>query len=228
MGNIFAVSNEKSLMLYHQGHTILLLATVGEMPCRPTALAKDFACSLSETVYNQTLYYTYLNVKNDILVKSILDNSVLFTLPSTEAIHYNSPHIVAFGHRLLLFYVIKNPLNEDFMVKSMVLFDENTISDSNYLSGLSCSFPKLPEIKTFSMSKKLLILFSASSEYRTFLLTEQLQILTLEDNRDKNALLAKQTATIESIKIQYNDLMQTASQYREEARKWYQIARGHP
>lgn len=234
MGNIFAAGSEKSLMIYSQGNHIFLLVASGETPCRPTLLARDFASDLSETVYNQTLYYTYLNIQQDIMVKSILDNTVLFTLTSTEAIHYSAPHMVTFANQLLLFYVIKNPLNGDFMIKGMIPFEHDHIPDTTYLSGLSCSFPQLPTVKTFLMDNKLLILFCTAAEYRIFLLTEHLQVLELEDGSDKMALLAakdsllaSQTATIESIKTQYNELMQTASQYREEARKWYTIARGH-
>lgn len=234
MGNIFAISSEKSLMLYSQGNHIFLLAATLDMPCRPALLARDFASDLSETIYNKTLYYTYLNTQNDVLIKSILDNTVLFTLTSTEAIHYNTPHIVTFANQLLLFYAIKNPLNGDFMVKGMVLFEDSNVTDTTYLSGLSCSFAELPAIKTFLMHNRLIVLFSTAAEYRIFLLTEHLKVLKLEDSRDKiallaakDSLLASQTATIESIKSQYNELMQTASQYREEARKWYTIARGH-
>lgn len=246
MGNIFAAGTEKSLVIYAQNNAIYLLMATGDVPCQPTVLADDFQSGLSETIYHKTLYYTYLNTQNEIVIKSILDVGSLFTLSATDTIQYAMPHLVLFQEKLILFYMIKNPLDNHYAVKMLLPFE--TDADRQQISLPGYTFSTLPTIKSFSTENNLFLqlytpeqcqLISLSDEYKTTVYEDAssykkdlekfrntAEVLEFQV-KQKDTLLQRQAATITSIKNQYNDLMDTAVKYREEAHKWYGIAKGH-
>ncbi len=245
MGNIFSAGAEKSLVIYAQNNTIYLLMATEESPCQPTVLMNDFQSGLSETIYRKTLYYAYLNTQNEVAVKSILDVGTLFTLPATDAFLYVTPHLVLFQEKLILFYMIKNPLDNRYALRMLLPFE--TDLDSHSISLPDISFSTLPTIKSFPTENTLFLqlytteqhhFLSLSGNYKTTIYedatTYKQNIQLLSDKvamlepqiRQKDIILQSQEATISSIKNQYNELMDTAVKYREEARKWYAIAKG--
>ncbi len=246
MGNIFAAGAEKSLVIYAQNNTIYLLMTTGEAPCQPGILTDDFQSGLSEAIYRKTLYYAYLNTQNELVIKSILDVGNLFILPTTDAFLYKTPHLVLFQEKLILLYMIQNPLDNRYALKMLLPFE--TESDSHPIPLPDISFSTLPAIKSFPTENNLFLqlytedqcyFLSLSGDYKVTIYEDvspykqNLQLLSnkvaiLEPQiEQKNIVVQSQEATISSIKNQYNELMDTAIKYREEARKWYAIAKGH-
>ena len=82
MGNVYALDSEKNLILYSTGNHICLRTSIGENLTRPVLLCSDFADSLSDIVYNNTVYYTYRNTSQDIIIRSITDLHDLYKISS--------------------------------------------------------------------------------------------------------------------------------------------------
>lgn len=138
MGNVFSTAGNETLIIYPQNNAISLLVTSGIRPCQPTVLEEDFRSNFSAFAYNQTIYYTYINTRGEIVVKNIRDNTTYLT----------------------------------------VMAEDDT------------------------------------SPYKEALAEAEKKIASLEQ-------------TIESAKEQYATLMETATKYREEAQKWFLIAKKH-
>lgn len=136
MANIFSTNNNETLLIYTQNNVIYLLITKGTNTCQATVLEEDFRSNLSSFIYNHALYYTYINDRGEIVVKSTRDHDTLLALPTVED----------------------------------------------------------------------------ATPYKEALAEAEAKIASLEK-------------TIESAKEQYATLMDTATKYREEAQKWYLIAK---
>lgn len=157
MGNIFSTAGNETLIIYPQNNAIYLLVTKGTNPCQATVLEEDYKSNFSGFVYNQTIYYIYINLRNEIIVKNIRDQVTSLALATEDD---NVPYKEA-----------------------------------------------LAEAKEEVTSLKELI--------------ATLQ----EDNATLQKSVTSMEQTIESAKEQYATLMDTATKYREEAQKWFLIAK---
>lgn len=136
MGNIFSTGNNETLIIYPQNNVIYLLVTKGTNPCQATVLEEDYKSNFSGFIYNQTIYYIYINIRNEIVVKNIREKATFLTLATEDD----------------------------------------------------------------------------SAPYKEALAEAEAKIASLEQK-------------IESAKEQYASLMDTATKYREEAQKWFLIAK---
>ena len=84
MANIFSTNNNETLVIYPQNNRIYLLVTSENNPCTPVLLAEDYKSNLSAFIYNQVLYYTYVNAHGEIVTKSTLDNQTVYALATPE------------------------------------------------------------------------------------------------------------------------------------------------
>ena len=159
MENIFATVNNETLIIYPHNNVIYLLITNGTNPCQATILEEDFKSNFSSFLYNQTLYYTYINNRSEIVVKNIRDKATSFTLATKDD---SMPY--------------KEELAEAEKNLAALMNENNTLKETN------------------------------ASLKKTIASMEQ---------------------TIESAKEQYATLMNTATKYREEAQKWFLIAKKH-
>lgn len=157
MGNIFSTAGNETLIIYPQNNAIYLLVTSGIRPCQPTVLEEDFRSNFSAFAYNQTIYYTYINTRGEIVVKNIRDNATHLT----------------------------------------VMTEDDT---APYKEAL------------------------AEAEKEVASLKEKVVHLS-EENSSLQKVTASLEQTIESAKEQYATLMETATKYREEAQKWFLIAK---
>ncbi|MCM1039376.1 MAG: hypothetical protein NC434_08635 [Ruminococcus sp.] len=273
MGNVYAVDAGQNLILYSTGNYICLRTSVGENLTRPIVLCNDYASDLSDIVYHNTIYYVYQNVNRDIILRSVIERDDLYKISSRSTPDCFYPQIAAIQQTLILFYFVKNPVDNSYCLKSLLplapeqkLILPGTLFSSNAASSDSgeAVFASLPELHLLSAGTTLLVHLSHDTQEFIFTINESLQcdkltpepsvppeefarykeeslqnreILSLTQTElDKSKELLAKTQTqvsrlqsdlssreqlIESIRRQYEELMDTAMKYREEAAKWY-------
>ena len=235
MSNVFTTDSENSLIIYHYRQYIYLRSATGETLNRSILLSNDFHRSLTEAIYQNTLYYAYQNEQEDILIKSILDSKPLYQLLASEVGECIAPQIIAWRGKLLLIYILKNPLNDSYLCKGILPF-ENTSSNENFVPIEVGLFHSLPVVKAVPTKDKLFFIVDSGDSHHVSLVGEDFTLLPCEDHsRYESALQAQEEkmhnlqasllqkeALIAHIKKQYEDLMETAKKYREEALKWYE------
>lgn len=250
MEHIYSTEHNRKLLLYHLNSQIHLrtmnLNTIG----RPSVLCNDFSRNLTSTIYNGTIYYAYVNTAHSILVKSITEPNTLFKLENTESLEYFQPQILVFNKQLLLFYTIQNPVDNSYSVKCVFPFQNDisfTIPDSFPLLPKLIVIPADDYVFINIYNDFYHKILQMDAQYQCNTLgsrqdfqeersedfkqkIEQLE-LQIEDQssiiekqesllEEKENALRNQNSMIESAKKQYNELMDVASQYREEAIKW--------
>ncbi len=266
MGNVYSIDAERNLILYHSGKNIYLRSSTGEALTRAVSLAGDYAESLSDTIYQGTIFYAYQNTEQDIIIKNITDTNPYYKISSQDTPDCLQPQLTVFQNMLMLFYFVKNPVNEHYLLKCV--FPDNT--DKRLL--FSEEFEDTPVINLVPTSKNLYLhLHSLESNY-TLQLDESLSycrlmpqntLTTKEASQYENRIqqltdehikelqqqqlhfekqlssmnsqlkkelseeteqfrseIAKRNAIIDSAKRQYDELMNTAIKYRDEAIKW--------
>lgn len=303
MGTVYPLDAGRNLIIYESGSTLYIRTTIGEGLTRPVTLCTDFAGGLSDTVHNKTVYYCYINSGHDIVVRSITDLQELYKIESRDTSDCLNPRLVSFQDTLLLFYVIKNPINDAYCLKALFPFDPRQhimlpekcfdncpdiqiIYSENYMlvyaddnisrlalyfdadirytvlesadagerriaelkQSLSSCEEKIAELKQAIADREKetgeLKQALADREKETGKLKQALADCEKETGELKQALadreketgelkqllagceaqLAGRDSIIENVKVQYEELMNTALKYKEEAARWYEIA----
>ena len=122
MSGIYPIDSEKNLILYPSQNTLYLRTILGENFTRPVTLCTDYGKSLSDTIHNSTIYYSYQNTAGDIIVRSITDLQELYRISSAKSPDCKNPLLLNFQETLLLFYVIQNPIGNNFYLKALYPF----------------------------------------------------------------------------------------------------------
>ncbi len=242
--SIYPIENRKSLFLYSNEDQICLRTSTGENLSRPVILCNDYAQGLSDTIYNGTIHYAYQNTQQDIVIRSITDLNTLYKLSSQDTPDCFHPQITVLNQQLLLFYIVKNPLNESFCIKCICPF----YPDAQI--SIPHQFSILPTPHLIPFSKGLILVIESDEDvemlfiqntfsitplhyndidYKTMLETLQSEHSQKQRELEKSfsmqltqlsAQINKRDKLIESAKVQYNELMETAIKYRDEAIKW--------
>lgn len=236
MANIFELENNKSFLLYTNQSQILLRQKYGEMIGRSTLLAKDFSKDLSSFYYNGTLYFSYINTHNHITIRNTNETLPIFETDSIETQSCNHPQIVLFRNQLLLFYSSQKKQENIHQVKCVLPFQNRksiliadhfpTIPDIQlivneeilYISLYSMFFHKIICLDSSLQLTELGIRSELESKEKQHY-QERIKELQASVSNQKNQLQKLQNM-LDSATHQYNDLMQVANQYREEAIKW--------
>ncbi len=255
MGNVYAVDGEKNLILYSTGNYICLRTSVGENLTRPIILCNDYASNLCDLVYNDTIYYVYQNTNQDIILRSVMEQDNLYKISSRNTPDCFHPQIAVIQKKLLLFYFVKNPVNNSYCLKSLLPLEPEqkfllpgTLFSSTETPSASgeAVFRSLPALHILSAGGSLLVCLSHDMEEFIFTINESLKCDKLSKTREmdsatqtelnKNKELLTETQKqlsklqselsgrdqlIQSIRKQYEELMDTAMKYREEAVKWH-------
>lgn len=212
---------------------LYIRTTIGEGLTRPVTLCTDFAGSLSDTVHNGTVYYCYVNSGKDIVVRSITDLQELYKIDSRDMSDCMNPRLVSFQNTLLLFYVIKNPINDAYCLKVLFPFDVQR----HIMLPEKC-FDNCPDVNIVYSENNMLV-YAEDEASRLILYFDTHFNYSVLESRDESTeqisklkqsladceeQLAERDSIIENIKAQYGELMDTAMKYREEAAKWHEIA----
>lgn len=231
MSSIYSIDTQKNLILYSCGQYIYLRISTGESIDRPIILSSDFNSHLFDTIYNNTVHYSYVNTGNDIIIKSILDTNILYKLSINDSPDCTNAGLTVFNEELIMVYLVKNPLDDTFVLKCIAPFNpEHSIT-------LPDTFTKIPTIKLFANNDNLYIIVVSdctniwgidinltlhrySKPLDPTSIEEKISSRYTDELKRKNAIILQQNDIIESIKLQYNELMDTATKYRDEAIKW--------
>jgi len=250
MANIYSLDTARNLILYPSGHQIFLGTSNGKTFTRAVSLCNDYSEKLSDVVYNGTLYFSYQNSNHDIILRNITDTEPIFQISQQDIPDCFLGKLVVFQENLLLFYFVKNPLDDTYLLKGV--FPEQ----KNITLKISAVFPEEPVIHPIFQNHRLLLCITTSEridfwqidENRIstplFLITnahtQKIDTLTKNQQQQEERImqyqkeisqlsaqasrlrqdLIQRDAMIESAKRQYNELMDTAIKYREEAIKW--------
>ncbi|MBE5930494.1 MAG: hypothetical protein E7268_05460 [Lachnospiraceae bacterium] len=238
----------------------------------PFLLCSGYKNGFSGCVYNGSLYYTYINKENSLLLRRLHESTTLFRLDGTDTVTYQAPQPVAFQGSLLLFYSEKSkdayrlklhlpfsdrePKLPDIFGQAysappllslqatghylyLFLTTDNTVSAYRYSSAgfetLSSEEELLSrllipwEAEKTQLEQALLRAVHLSEQQQNLLTAKEQNLQTVEatlkeceQSREQALQKLKQTTLLlERAKKQYNELMQVAEQYRQEAAKWY-------
>ena len=220
MANVYTAGSDRRLIIYSISRYIFLRTAYIDGIERPIMLVSDFLDGLSDVVLGDTIYYAYQNQNGDILVKNVMNNEALFRVKSSENPDMHCPQLVVNKDRLMLFYMVTNPLTDRLSLRAVYPLEEG---DSLNIP-VDCENVDMYEV--FGMQGKAFLYVDSFYEITSdgkFIKCQDTdnQLNTyMQENRQAIQTISQLEATIESVKAQYNELMETAIAYRDEAIKW--------
>ncbi len=238
MSNVYSVGNNRQLIIYNAGSNIFLrVAHFGGLD-RPIVLAADYLCGLTECIYNSSLYYSYINQNGSLILKNIMDTTNILTIDCNYVQEYSNPKLAICNNTLLLFYLKQNPVSDKPSLHCITPDDNNALpiplpdikkpvnsysvlTYNNFI--LLCVNEHIYRIEQIGHFKQLAICTADNNNNSNNNYIEREKSLTEDFNKKIAACQAKineQSAVIDSITTQYNELMDIARQYRDEAIKW--------
>ena len=250
MSNVYSVGNNRQLIIYNAGSNIFLrVAHFGGLD-RPIVLATDYLCGLTECIYNSSLYYSYINQNGSLILKNIMDTANILAIDCNYVQEYSNPKLAICNNTLLLFYLKQNPVSDKPSLHCITPDDNNALpiplpdikkpvnsysvlAYNNFI--LLCVNEHIYKIEQIGHFKQLAICTAdtnstdnnnadnINSNNNNDNYIEREKSLTEDFNKKIAACQAKineQSAVIDSITAQYNELMDIARQYRDEAIKW--------
>lgn len=221
MPKLYPTLNQKGLLLYDYNQQIILRHKSEHNFGQPIILCEDYDYGLHETVFNSTLYFTYINVNGDLITRSLLEHTFPSVLSKVSTKNYYAPNLVAFSGKLLLFYVCESRGNQELCCQIPY---ENQMIISIPIEPIRGSISY--RINSFESA---IFIGVESSDNTIFLVIDKhlsCHILTESEKNQHTEIEQKEKeishlqAQIESAKSQYNELMNVAEEYRKEAIKW--------
>lgn len=218
MSSIYSLDTRKNLFLYTTDSLICLRNAVGETVERAITLCNDYASHMTDVIYNNTLYFAYQNKQQDIILRSITDLNDLYKLSSQDTPDCSNPHLTVFNNTLILFYLVKNPLDDSYVIKSICPFAENC------KVLLSYSFAAKPQLHFLPLQSGLLLAIKYA---------EQEELICIHNNGSAEALscseskLSEQAARLEAVhtaKLQTMEQEYTSRLAKTEAKLTSQLS----
>lgn len=194
---------------------------------RHVILTDDYQSGLNAVLFQNTIFYSYLDAEGMLLVRSTDQKLPLFKKAAVKTQVF-APKLVCLYEELLLLY----------------------LQDSDSDSSLALSFPlkedtekKLLELQpapdriafchepqdALSPSEPVFLMVRADtpSDYHMYSLTKDFALqerVSVKEAQYEQLLEENETLKnqLDQAGTQYRELMEVAYQYREEARKWYQ------
>lgn len=288
MEQLYTLTPNKKILLTASSSGLYAHHYQNDRFLRSSLLCSNYEQGLSGVLYNDALYYTYINKEHSLLLRCIGESSLQFRLAGTETISYHSPRLAVFGGFLLLLYLERT--DGTYQLRMRTPFAG--LPPIAFPSVLPASFPGFPDLGVLSSEKYLYLLLSAGDSSFLFRYTtsfvpeilcseeelfsrlrpirdaekaefmtqlhqaeqqaaEQQALLTEKDSelsdtksrlqqseehlhhvqrrltecdaarREALQNLTHTSGLLERAKVQYEELMQIALQYKEEAAKWY-------
>lgn len=242
METIYTGNSGQKLFLYSSENFIYLRTSTGMDISRPILLCSDYTGGLSSVIFHDSIHFLYQNLHGDLIIRNILDSNILYRMSADKSPDYAAPLLLTFKDKLLLLYFVKNPLDETYLLKIIFPFEMTKPEFS------SPPFPALPQLQCLNLNDTLIISCRLPEECCIYQLNQDfnctdVQFLTSESlkslqNDYKNQYLQEYSnyresldilkktieekdILIDKISLQYDELMNTALRYKEEAAKWY-------
>ena len=235
MGNYHETSPNVGYFLYTNGNQIFLRIRNQDMIGRAILLATDYRKSFSSVLYNDSIYFCYLNDKEQFILRSTKEMSVLYHLeqnPDSEFMYLDIHH---FQNKILIFYCEKT--TDIYKIHCICPLGDEFLLELPYQSKL------LPQLHVTTTRNNLYLTLTTDFEEINYCVNNhfELQPFTVEQSRNlkedieelkqsisylqnqnqtQTIMIEKQQQMIESAKVQYSELMHVATVYKEEAIKW--------
>lgn len=215
MGNIYSLSVNKNVIIYTYDNFIIMRTIQANSVTNGILLSNDYSSGFSSTIHNSTIYYLYLNKQGSLIIKSIIDARNLYSKASDQELTMLEPSLISFKNYLLLFFVIENPIDNLFYLKISLPLEEN--------KHIVCNekFVVCPKIKLVHTPSLLFIIVQTPEEVYIYCLDSTLTLTQYKSSEAVKLMLEEKELLITQISTQYNELMNVATQYKEEAKKWY-------
>ena len=231
MSYLYETAGGQGFFIYKNQNEIILRKKEGHQFYLPVIMVRDYKSGLNDTVYNSAIYYTYINENGALVVRSVLEYVFPFERQAGENVSFNSPSLTAFYGRLILFYMEKNTGDgvENYRLHGILPYEGEREILNVDLGNKEALY------KVVCLNECLLVFVENEKGYVLYEASNDLQLVAQDrvENRNeqelamlKSSLMEQQKeinfykSQIESAKRQYQELMQVAEQYREEANHW--------
>lgn len=231
MSYLYETAGGQGFFIYKNQNEIILRKKEGHQFYLPVIIVRDYKSGLNDTVYNSAIYYTYINENGALVVRSVLEYVFPFERQAGENVSFDSPSLTAFYGRLVLFYMEKNTGEgeENYRLHGILPYEGEREILNVDLGNKEALY------KVVCLNQRMLVSVENEKGYVLYEASNDLQLVAQGriENRDeqelarlKSSLMEQQKeinfykSQIESAKRQYQELMQVAEQYREEANHW--------
>lgn len=231
MSYLYETAGGQGFFIYKNQNEIILRKKEGHQFYLPVIMVRDYKSGLNDTVYNSAIYYTYINENGALVVRSVLEYVFPFERQAGENVSFNSPSLTAFYGRLILFYMEKNTGEgeENYRLHGILPYEGEREILNVDLENKEALY------KVVCLNERMLVSVENEKGYVLYEASNDLQLVAQDrvENRNdqelamlKSSLMEQQKeinfykSQIESAKRQYQELMQVAEQYREEANHW--------
>ena len=231
MSYLYETAGGQGFFIYINQNEIILRKKEGHQFYLPVIMVRDYKSGLNDTVYNSAIYYTYINENGALVVRSVLEYVFPFERQAGENVSFNSPSLTAFYGRLILFYMEKNTGEgeENYRLHGILPYEGEREILNVDLGNKEALY------KVVCLNERMLVSVENEKGYVLYEASNDLQLVAQDrvENRNeqelamlKSSLMEQQKeinfykSQIESAKRQYQELMQVAEQYREEANHW--------
>lgn len=231
MSYLYETAGGQGFFIYKNQNEIILRKKEGHQFYLPVIMVRDYKSDLNDTVYNSAIYYTYINENGALVVRSVLEYVFPFERQAGENVSFNSPSLTAFYGRLILFYMEKNTGDgvENYRLHGILPYEGEREILNVDLENKEALY------KVVCLNEHMLVSVENEKGYVLYEASNDLQLVAQDrvENRNeqelamlKSSLMEQQKeinfykSQIESAKRQYQELMQVAEQYREEANHW--------
>lgn len=192
---------------------------------RQTLIADDYRGSLSAVLYRDDIIYSYMDNNGLLKVRSIDQKLPLYTTKAAVSTDMFSPMLVILNDELMLLHMQEGEAFRGQLLLTLPLKSETFVLLKNVLS----------EIMAFCQDSTGLFVVTSESmtdpsrpdSCHLYRLTQEhaLRECLCENYSATESLLEEKEALqnkLQLASVQYEELMEVACQYRDEARKWYQ------
>lgn len=226
MDKIYNLDNGSKLAIYSIERQIFVHTMPLILKAKPMVVANDFSEMLHSCIFNNTVYFVYRNVANNLMLGSlpsgtpqiIINDEALLFEPTIEALY------VLHNSKLFMTTILKNPLNNTFSVNVMSLlpqFQKITIIEN---------IKTIPTIYTVSHNDTIVILINEDGHKKKIFSLKIMDISTLQYELTELPTVITVTQPCENCKqlqeqitaltTRYNELVETAKKIQEEGRYW--------
>ncbi|MBQ8548402.1 MAG: hypothetical protein IJ427_07860 [Lachnospiraceae bacterium] len=122
----------------------------------PFLLCSGYKNGFSGCIYNDSLYYVYINKENSLLLRRLHESTLLFRSDSTDAVTYRAPQLVPLGNTLLLFYFEEEHGSYRLKLRVPLSGSEPALPEA-----FQTAFPKLPTLSLQTTDRYLYLFLTA-------------------------------------------------------------------
>ncbi len=124
----------------------------------PFLLCSGYKNGFSGCIYNDSLYYVYINKENSLLLRRLHESTLLFRSDSTDAVTYRAPQLVPLGNTLLLFYFEEEHGSYRLKLRVPLSGSEPVLPEA-----FQTAFPKLPTLSLQTTDRYLYLFLTAGN-----------------------------------------------------------------